>query len=194
MKLKLVFVGSALALLAGATACEKKSPTAPTTAQTASSDTASVTDASTGITLTSPAPLSPADSQQFKFADQPVKLVVAKAFSTGSRPLSYTFEIGNDSNFQSIAFTKAGIAADNSGQASVTADKLEGAKTYYWRARASAGNFTGLNSKVRSFNVGPEVVIQPPALVSPGDGASLGDRGLMVINNASRTGPAGPIV
>jgi len=193
MKLKLVFVWSALALLAGATACEKKSPTAPTTAQTASSDSPSVTDASTGITLTAPVPVAPADSQQFKFADQPIKLVASKAFSTGSRPLTYTFEIAKDSDFQSITFTRSGVGADNSGQASVSADKLEGAKNYYWRVRASSGSFNGLNSKVRSFNVGPEVVIQPPTIAAPGDGASLNDRGLLIVNNSSVTGPAGAI-
>jgi len=194
MKLKVVSLWSALALLAVATACEKKSPTAPTAAQTASSQTASVTDASTGITLTSPAPLTPLDAQQFRFAEQPLKLVVSNAVTTGSRPLTYTFEVASDSGFGSIVFSRSGIGSDGSGQVNVTVDKLAGAKTYYWRARASAGSFTGLNSKVRSFGIGPEVVIQAPSLVAPANGANLGDRGLMMVNNASRSGPAGPIV
>jgi hypothetical protein len=174
--------------------CEKKSPTAPSTPQTASSGTASVTDAATGITLTSPAPLTPVDGQQFKFSDQPLTLTTANAITTGSKALTYTFEVASDSGFGSIAFSKSGVTGNGSGQVSVSVDKLAGAKTYYWRARASAGNFTGLNSKVRSFAIGPEVVLQAPTIVAPGNGGSLGDRGVMSVNNVSRSGPAGQIV
>jgi hypothetical protein len=194
MKLKVVSVWSALALLAATTACEKKSPTAPSTPQTASSQTASVTDAATGITLTSPAPLTPADGQQIKFTDQPIKLIVNKAFSTGSRALTYTFEVSSDAGFGTIASSRSGVAADGSGQVSATMDKLAGATTYYWRVRASSGSFTGLNSKARTFVVGPEVVLQAPALLVPGDGGNLGNNGLLTVADAPRSGPAGAIV
>src|SRR6202048_1589720 len=98
MKLKHLAIWSALALLTSATACTKASPTRPSD-ETASAATASVRDAVTGITLTSPTPIAPTANQQFKYADQPLTLTVGNAISTGSTALSYSFEVASDAAF-----------------------------------------------------------------------------------------------
>src|SRR5436309_1350369 len=84
MNQKAVTLVTVIAFLAVAAACEKKAPTAPASTSAVSSDAVTVTDAKTGTTLTSPVPVSPADGQQIKFSDQPIKLVVNNAATTGT--------------------------------------------------------------------------------------------------------------
>ena len=75
------------------------------------------------------------------------------------------------------------------GSTSLVLPKLAGAKTYFWRARATSGTTVGLFSAARSFNVGPEVVLQAPVLASPGSGAAVSGTISMVTNNVQRSGP-----
>src|SRR5436305_1040145 len=110
MNLKSLGTWSALALLVFTTACTKASPTRPSDA-TASGQTAAVTDAVTGVTLTAPTLITPAVNQVYKFAEQPITLVVGNAVSTGSTPLTYTFEVASDAAFASIVYAKSGVAA-----------------------------------------------------------------------------------
>src|SRR5258706_148678 len=52
----------------------------------------------------------------------------------------------------------------------------------------------GLLAKPKTFNVGPEVVIQTPSLSNPQNNAvSNGSSPTLSTNNATRTGPAGAI-
>src|SRR3982074_2409627 len=143
MKLKHFAIWSALALLASATACTKASPTRPSD-ETASAASASVKDAVTGITLTSPTPIVPTTNQQFKYAEQPLTLTVGNAITTGGTALTYTFEGASDAAFATKVFSKDDGAA-GSGQTSLKIDTLPGpgAKSYFWRARVSSGGFTG---------------------------------------------------
>jgi hypothetical protein len=92
MKLKSLCPWSALALLVFSTACTKASPTRPSDAS-ASGATTSATDAVTGVTLTSPALVTPAVNQQFKNAEQPLTLTVKNAVTLGRTALTYTFEV-----------------------------------------------------------------------------------------------------
>jgi hypothetical protein len=86
-------------------------------------------------------------------------------------------------------FSKAGGSTTVGNQQSQAVDKLAGAKTYYWRARASVGDAQGLNSKARSFNIGPEVVLQTPSLASPSQNGTLNGTAVLVTNNVGRSGP-----
>jgi hypothetical protein len=185
-------VWSVLALLAVAAACSKASPARPsdTTATTAG---ASVTDASTGITLTTPAALTPTVNQQFTFAAQPITLTVKNAITTGTAPITYTFQVASDAAFASLVSTKDGVAEGAGGTTAQSMDKLGGAKTYFWRVRANTGGISGLFTTGRAFGVGPEVVIQAPAPSSPADGGQLNGTPTLTTQNASRTGPAGTI-
>jgi hypothetical protein len=194
MKLKSLSIWSALALLVVTTACTKASPTRPSD-EGASGQTAAVTDAVTGVTLTAPTPVSPAANQQFKFAEQPLTLTVTNALSTGTTPLTYTFEVASDAAFATKVFSKDGVAA-GSAQTSLKIDTLPGpaAKSYFWRARVSSGSLTGPYSTVRAFAVGAAVTLSTPVLASPGAGATVGGQPTLTVNNVQRTGPAGQIV
>jgi len=200
MKLKSLTVVSALALLVVTTACEK-SPTRPSSADTGAAgpassvtDATSVTDAKTGVSLTAPTPVSPADNALIRFADQPVRLVIGNGVTTGSTALTYTFEVATDSGFANKVYTKDGVAEGGGGQTSLTIDKLAGAETYFWHARSNSGATQGLYSNARSLTIGPEVVLGTPVLAAPGANATVGGNPTLTVNNVTRSGPAGQIV
>ena len=194
MKLKPLGIWSALALLILTTACTKASPTRPSEV-TASATSAAVTDAVTGVTLTSPTPVSPTINQQFKFAEQPITLTVANAVSTGTTPLTYTFEVANDAAFANKVYSKEGVAS-GSGQTSLKIDTLPGpaAKSYFWRARATSGSLAGPYTNGVGFGIGAAVTLSTPVLASPGAGQTVGGQPTLTVNNVQRTGPAGQIV
>src|SRR5689334_17616821 len=122
MKLKFVLSGSACALLVAIAACSKSSPTRPTSVES-SADTATVTDAVSGITLTTPQLNTPTDGQSFKFIEQPLTVTIKNAVSTGSSPLTYTIEVATDAAFASKAFSRDGVA-EGSGTTSLRLDRL----------------------------------------------------------------------
>src|SRR5205085_9340855 len=124
MKQKSLSLLSALALLVVSTACTKSSPARPSDG-TASGPAASVTDATTGVTLTAPTPVSPGVNQQFKYVEQPLTLTVTNAVSTGTTPLTYTFEVATDAAFASKVYSKDGVAAGGS-QTALKIDTLPG--------------------------------------------------------------------
>src|SRR3954469_3578337 len=128
MKLKSFGIWSALALFALTTACTKASPTRPSEAA-ASGTTASVTDATTGVTLTTPALVTPTVNQQFKNVEQPITLTVKNAVTSGSTLLTYTFEVASEAAFSNKVFSKDGVAAGN-GTTSLKIDKLTANKSY----------------------------------------------------------------
>src|SRR5215472_4522216 len=189
MKLNSLRVCTALVLAVAATACTKSSPARPTDS-VASSGAAAVVDASTGITITTPTLATPADGFRFKYTDQPVTLTVNNAAATGGT-VTYSFQVASDAAFGTVVYSKDGVAS-GSGTTSQKVDTLAGNKDYYWRARAVSGSVTGPWSKSRTFNVGPQVVIQAPQPVSPANGGQASGSTLtLTVNNASRTGPAG---
>src|SRR6478672_3485349 len=144
----------ALALLVAATACTKSSPSRPSEVA-ADQPASSVTDAKSGITLTTPVAASPNNNAQIRFADQPITLTIRNAVTTGSTALTYTFQVAADGAFANIVQTKDNVAAGG-GQTSVVLDKLAGAQTYFWRARANSGSVPGLFPTPRAVAVGPE--------------------------------------
>jgi hypothetical protein len=184
-------IWSAIALMAVAAGCAKSSPTRPSDAGT-SSQVSAINDAKTGVTLTTPQPLTPTSGQRLKFADQPLTLTVKNGVTTGATTLTYTFQVASDAGFATVVYSKDGVA-EGAGQTSLKIDKLAGSKDYFWRVRTSSSAVTGLFSPVRTFNVGPEVVIQPPALSSPSQNGTLNGTASLIALNAAKSGPAGQI-
>ena len=191
MKPKSVSTWSIVAVLVTAAACSKSNPTRPTSLES-TADTASVTDAVTGITLTTPQLTSPAEGASFKNVEQPVTLSVKNAVTTGSTALTYTFEVATDASFGSKAFSKEGVS-EASGGTTLKIDKLAADKTYFWRARASSGSIAGPFTKPRSFKVGPEVILQAPALNGPSNNATVDEQPTLTVANVARSGPAGQV-
>jgi hypothetical protein len=193
MKLRFLTVWSAFALLVTTTACEKASPTRPTDVDSASATAASVTDARSGATIIAAKPVSPAAGAQIPWAQQPITLTITNGTTTGSSALAYTFEVASDAAFTRRAFLQENVAGGASGTTSVTVGRLAGSTTYYWRSQANLSGGGGPYSAVRTFAVGPEVVLGTPTLGSPINGDTTFSPLSLVINNISRSGPAGPI-
>ncbi|HEV3060306.1 MAG TPA: hypothetical protein VGY48_18835 [Vicinamibacterales bacterium] len=183
---------SALILAAMAAGCTTSSPTRPADAG-ASTQVSAINDAKTGITLTTPQPVTPTAGQRLKFADQPLTLTVKNGVTTGSTPLTYSFQVASDAAFATVVYSKDGVAQGSGGQTSLQIDSLPGSADYFWRARVAAGAAIGLYSPGRTFNVGPQVVIQAPALVSPSQGGNFNGTASLIAANAARTGPAGQL-
>jgi len=186
-------LSSALAALFVIVGCEKASPIRPGVESSASAAPESVTDALTGVTVAAPRPLTPANDAQFAFLQQPVTLSVANGLTTGTTPLSYTFEVAADAAFAQKDFTRANVAEGTAAATTLTIDRLAGARKYYWRVQVNAGKQSGPYSAVRSFAVGPEIVLGTPTPVSPVNGANALSPLSLTIQNIARTGPAGAI-
>jgi hypothetical protein len=192
MKLKSLGICSALALTLAAVACEKSNPARPSSDLNASTQPTSVTDAVTGITLTTPIALTPTNNQQFKNVEQPVTLTVKNAVTTGTSALTYTFEVATDASFGNRVYTKDGVA-EGGGQTSLKIDRIAPDKTYYWRARGNSGSQAGPNSIARVFVIGPEVILQTPTLASPANNTTVSGNPALTVSNVGRTGPAGQV-
>lgn len=192
MRLKSLTVWSALAILATTTACEKASPTRPTDVGGASAAVESVTDARTGATIIAARPASPANQATIRWTDQPITLSVTNGITTGSAPLTYTFQLAGDAAFASVIQQRENVAP-GTGTTSVQLDRLAGSRTYYWRVQANTSSGAGPYSQVRRLDVGPEVVLNTPVLASPINGAQAFSPLSLSINNIGRSGPAGAI-
>jgi hypothetical protein len=190
MTVKALSIGGACALVLATVACEKSSPARPSDVETAT-QVASVVDAKTGITLTSPTLVAPDNNHQFKNVEQPVTLTVRNAVTTGSTALTYTFEVATDASFANKVFTKD--APQGSGQTSLKIDKLAADKNYFWRAHATSGSTAGPNSAVRGFTIGPEVTLQQPTLIAPGNNGAASGTPALTVANVGRSGPVGQV-
>src|SRR4051812_3395306 len=191
MTLKSLRIWSALGLLAMSIGCTKTSPTRPSDGASASQG-ASVTDATTGVTLTTPALVTPTVNQQFKNVEQPITLTVKNAVTSGSTLLTYTFEVASEAAFSNKVFSKDGVAAGN-GTTSLKIDKLTANKSYFWRARAQSGSLAGPYTEGRGFGIGPEVILAQPVNLDPQPNATVGEQPTLNVNNVGRSGPNGPI-
>jgi hypothetical protein len=187
----LVFVVAAVGCGSANNTTQPSAPTAVPHAATSAEQSTTRTLSPESVTMTSPQPVTPNDGQSFKYAEQPLTLVVKNAATAGSTALTYTFQIASDATFGAIVYSKTGLAAGSGGQTSVTVDTLVGSKTYFWRSQA-VGAGAGPFSKVRTFTVGPQVVLGTPSLAAPTPNSTVGQVPL-VVNNVTRSGPAGPI-
>jgi hypothetical protein len=147
------------------------------------SGTASVTAPAGGVV--------PAPNTTVRYVDQPVTLSIANALVTQPSGTTYTFEVATDSTFSTRVQTKADVAEGPNGTTSVRLDQLAGGADYYWHARTSSGGTAGVFGPTFKFTVGPAIVINAAAAVSPASGAQTGSMPTFVAANAQKTGPAG---
>jgi hypothetical protein len=141
---------------------------------------------------TQPQLVTPNDGQQLIFAVQPLSLTTQNAVTTGSTPMTYTFQVATDAGFTNVEYSKAGVA-QGTGQTSLTIGMLPGATTYYWRVQAYNGSVAGLSSKARSFQVGAQVILQAPAAVTPSSSGTVNGTPTLTVADVAKTGPAGPL-
>src|SRR5262245_11368828 len=114
-----------------------------------------------GVDITAPGLVEPTSGTKIKDAQQPVRLMVQNAVSSGVRPLTYDFEVATDNGFSTKVFARSAVAPGADNKTSVVIDRLDLGRTYYWRARAEDG-----------ANIGPYVssqfeILPPPFLSAP---------------------------
>ncbi|MEP6916386.1 MAG: hypothetical protein ABJC89_12105 [Acidobacteriota bacterium] len=139
-----------------------------------------------GVNITAPKLLEPAQGFKYKESQQPIKLLVENATSSGVRVVSYMFEVATDTDFASKVFARAGVAAGDGGRTSVQIDRLDTGRAYYWRARAEDGANSSLFSTAQ-FEVLPRPVLNAPALHSPINNERVASRRpTLVVGNSDR--------
>jgi hypothetical protein len=193
MRQKALIYWSAIIVTALTVGCEKTSPTRPTGVDSTSTKAESMTDARTGATLIAAQAVSPAPNADISYGSQPLTLTVSNGTTTGSSPLVYTFEVANDAGFTDKVFTRGSVAQGGGGRTSLAIDKLAGSKTYYWRVGSSIASGPGPTSAIRSFRVGPEIILQNPVPASPAQGATAFAPYTLTVTNIQRSGPVGQI-
>jgi len=174
----------ALAVLAACQSTKSANPLSP-----------SVAGPIPGVTITAPKLLEPGAGSKVTDSQQPISLVVENATTNGQRPLSYVFEVATDAGCTNKVFSREGISPGDGGRTSLRLpDRLATGRTYYWRARALDGANTGPFPAAANFDVYTPVVIDAPVPVAPVGGVKVTTlRPTFIVNNSSRTGPAGAI-
>jgi hypothetical protein len=197
---RLLVVSYALSLAAfvalASTSCTSSTPSQPssnTTSGTTGSTSGTISASSLTASLTSPRPLQPASGAMIKNLSQPVTLVVANAVITQSTTVTYAFEVATDGAFANKVVTNTSVAQGANGQTSLQLGTLAPATDYYWHAKAQGGGTTGVFSVASKFTIGPAIAINAPTPVSPLTGTATAGTPTFTVNNATRTGPAGPI-
>ena len=95
-----------------------------------------------GVNITAPRMLEPTQGSRYKESQQPIRLMVENASTSGVRPLFYTFELASDADFTTKMFARSGVPPGD-GRTSVQIDRLELGRSYYWRVRAEDGANSG---------------------------------------------------
>lgn len=144
-----------LSSLAGCEAQKSSNPLSP-----------SVAGPIAGVDITAPKLLEPAQGFKYKESQQPIKLVIENATTTGVRPITYMFEVAADAEFNSKVYARSGVPGGGSGKTSVQVDRLDLGRAYYWRARAEDGANSSQFSTAQ-FEVLPKPQLNAPNLLSP---------------------------
>jgi hypothetical protein len=178
-RLSVVIILSSAAL-AGCEAKKSSNPLSP-----------SVAGPIPGVDITAPKLLEPAAGFKFKESQQPIRLLVENASSTGVRPLSYTFEVATDNGFTTKVFSRSGVAPGSGGRTSVQLDRLEIGRGYFWRARAEDGANTGPFASA-AFEIFPKPAINPPSAIAPVNNALTANAApVLTVRNSTTVGPVG---
>lgn len=146
-----------------------------------------------GVSITAPKLLEPAQGFKYKESEQPIKLLIENASSTGVRPVTYSFEVATDTEFATKVYARSGVPPGEGGRTSVQIDRLDLGRAYYWRARADDGANTSQFATAQ-FEVLPKPQLNAPALVSPINGERTASRRpTLAIRNADRNAAVGDI-
>lgn len=155
--------------------------------------TSSAVQPSGKISVAAPSGVLPTQNATLRFIDQPITLSINNGVVAEPSATTYTFEVSTDVSFSNKVQTKSGVAQSAGDVTSVKLDPLAGSTDYYWHARTEAGGTVGVFGPTFTFKVGPPITVSAVTLVSPAAAAETGSLVTFVVNNAQRTGPAGPI-
>jgi hypothetical protein len=127
-----------------------------------------------GVEISAPRLVEPQQGVRFRESQQPIRLTIENARTTGVRPLSYTFELSSEAQFGTILFARSRVTPGD-GRTSVQLDRLELGRAYFWRARAEDGANTG-PFQSSQFEVLPSPVLNPPSPIAPVNNERVADR------------------
>ena len=180
-KLQVVLPAAMFVTLAACQAKKSENPLSP-----------SVAGPIPGVEISAPRLLEPAQGFKFKENQQPIRLVVENAVTTGVRPLWYAFEIATDLGFANKVFARGSIPQGDA-RTSVQVDALELGRPYYWRAWADDGaNVSAILNA--GFEMLPRVVFTAPTPASPVANTVVADRRpTLRINNSSHNSAVGAV-
>ena len=146
-----------------------------------------------GVNITAPQLIEPTQGTRYKESQQPIKLVVGNATSTGVRPVLYIFEVAADADFNTKVFARGGVPAGDGGRTSVQIDRLDSGRMYYWRAKADDGANSSSYSSTQ-FELLPKPVLNAPGLVFPiNNDRVTSRRPALLVNNSSRNAAVGGV-
>ncbi len=169
-------------VLAGCQAEKSETPLSP-----------SVAGPIAGVNITPPKLIEPAQGFKYKESQQPIKLTIENATTSGVRPVSYNFEVATDSNFTTKVYARSGVPQGDNNRTSVQIDRLDSSRGYYWRAKADDGaNASAYSSS--QFEILPKPVLNPPGPVSPINGdRAASRRPTLTVNNSDRNAAVGAV-
>jgi hypothetical protein len=146
------------------------------------------------VAITAPSAVDPV-ATRVAVDKQPVTLTLKNATTSGSRPLTYLFEVATDGDFTNKVFVKNAIAPGDNGRTAIALpDALAAGRTYYWHGRAEDGANTGPFSDRANFDVFVPIVIQAPVPVAPINNVRVDTlHPTFTFTNAPRSGPVGSI-
>jgi hypothetical protein len=146
------------------------------------------------MSFTAPQASQPANGVTYNFNQQPITLAITNVVRTGSETVTYSVEVARDSGFSNKVFTRDGIVENPSGTTSVTLDPLTGNSNYYWHWKAVVNGIAGEPSNAQSFFLRPNIVLNPPQLLTPASAASVSDvRPTFTVVNSTFQGTPGAI-
>jgi len=97
-----------------------------------------------GVRISAPQIMQPASGSKVGSDQQPLKITVGNATTSGVRPLSYYIEIASDVEFKNVVYSHGGFSVANGSQTIFQLpDMLPSDKDYFWRVRAEDGANTG---------------------------------------------------
>jgi len=183
-RLSLICFAPLLFVLAGCEATKSSTPLSP-----------DVAGPIPGIEISAPKPLEPLVGAKVPVDQQPLKLLIENASSTGPRPLTYAVDVATDVNFAGKVYQQSNIPPGEGGRTEVRLpDPLAAGRSYYWRVRAEDGANTGPYSAPVSFDVFTPVQLDEPILIAPINNVQVDSRRpKFTFMNSRRTGPVGPL-
>src|SRR4051794_30118456 len=117
-----------------------------------------------GVNISAPRLIEPAQGFKYKESQQPIKLIVENATTSGVRPITYFFEVATDSSFTTKVYARGGVPPGDNNRTSVQIDRLDLGRAYYWRAKADDGANASVYASSQ-FEILPKAVLNPPGLV-----------------------------
>ncbi len=128
-----------------------------------------------GVEITAPRQLQPAQGTKLKESQQPITLIAENSSTNGVRPIAYTFEVAADGAFETKMYARSGVLPGPDGRTTVTVDRLESGRGYYWRVRAEDGANSSPYSTTH-FELLPKPHLGPPTQHAPINNEVSGSR------------------